>query len=273
MGGAALPRGLFGRDGDVFVPGVITTGPWSDTAMHGGPPTALVGRVVDAWENDDRAWFLGRLTMELIRPVPIAPLRVLIEPRRFGRKLQVLDAALVTADGTEVALARAVRTRWADTGIDEADLVQPGPRPVPPPDECNPVADGRIEEHEPYHRFIDALEMRAVLGEPFDEFGPAVVWMKPLVATFEGESIAPLDRLLQCADFGNGISSVLDFERYSFVNADLTVAVHRWPEGDWILLDATTHARRHGHGHAIGLLSDRDGLVALANQTLVIGPR
>ena len=33
---------LFEPDGDRFVPGVLTRGPWSPGAQHGGPPAALL---------------------------------------------------------------------------------------------------------------------------------------------------------------------------------------------------------------------------------------
>ena len=55
-----------------------------------------------------------------------------------------------------------------------------------------------------------------------------------------GEEISPLMRAALTADFSNGVSSVLDFEKYTFINGDLSVSFARQPVGAWILLDAET---------------------------------
>ena len=107
--------GVFDVDGQTFVPRAIGAGPWSSRAMHGGPPAALVGRMLDEWDDNNGAWRLTRLSVELLRPVPVAPLRVRVEPRRQGRRIQVLDAALRDESGTEVIVARGLRVAVADT--------------------------------------------------------------------------------------------------------------------------------------------------------------
>ena len=87
----------------------------------------------------------------------------------------------------------------------------------------------------------------AVVGGGFLEPGPATVWMRmrqPLVA---GEEPSPLQRTLVAADVGNGISAVLDWRRFLFINVDLTVHLERMPEGEWVCVDAVTlPARRAG---------------------------
>ena len=59
----------------------------------------------------------------------------------------------------------------------------------------------------------------------------------PLVA---GEQPSPLERLLVVADVGNGVSAVLDWREYLFINTELTVHLLRPPEGEWIGVDAVT---------------------------------
>src|SRR5690606_1118423 len=79
--------GIFEPAGDRWVPTPIAPGPWSPDALHGGPTTALVGRLIVEHEPGDTAWFLSRLTVELIRPVPHAPLSVAVELRRPGKRV------------------------------------------------------------------------------------------------------------------------------------------------------------------------------------------
>jgi hypothetical protein len=110
------------------------------------------------------------------------------------------------------------------------------------------------------------------LGDPF-QAGPGRVWMRmrhPLVA---GEELTPLARLAATADFGNGVSAVLPFEHFLFINADLSIHLHRPPRGEWIGLDARTLLHGGGTGLAESVLHDAYGTVGRAFQTLVVQPR
>ncbi len=55
-------------------------------------------------------------------------------------------------------------------------------------------------------------------------------------------------RAAMTGDFCNGVSSVLDFDEWTFINADLTISLARMPVGEWILLDAQTWLGDHGAG-------------------------
>src|SRR5262245_23109792 len=89
-----MPESIFTRDGEMFVATELARGPWSPEAQHGGAPAALLARVVERFEGGE-AMFVGRLTFELLRPVPIAPLGVRAALRRPGRKVQLIEASLL----------------------------------------------------------------------------------------------------------------------------------------------------------------------------------
>ena len=61
-------------DGERFISSELTRGPWSNQHQHGGPPCALLGRALSRHGDEADAFFLARMTVELLRPVPIAPL-------------------------------------------------------------------------------------------------------------------------------------------------------------------------------------------------------
>jgi len=82
-----------------------------------------------------------------------------------------------------------------------------------------------------------------------------------------------LQRVMTIADSGNGVSYVLPFETWFFINSDLTVHLAAEPTGEWICLDASTRVNAAGFGLAASRLFDRDRLVARGAQTLYIGPR
>jgi len=117
-----------------------------------------------------------------------------------------------------------------------------------------------------------AMELKAVAGA-FLELGPATMWLRmrqPLVA---GEEPTPLQRALVAADVGNGISAVLDYHSYVFINVDLTVHFERMPEGEWVCVDAVTRPQLTGIGTAESVLSDQRGRIGRAAQSLLIEQR
>lgn len=110
------------------------------------------------------------------------------------------------------------------------------------------------------------------LSDPWDQ-GPGRVWMRLREPIFPGEQTTPLVRLVATADFGNGVSAELPFDKYLFINADLTIHLWRVPEGEWIGLDAQTLLPEGGQGTAESVLHDASGPVGRAFQTLVVQPR
>ena len=119
---------------------------------------------------------------------------------------------------------------------------------------------------------MDAFDIRSVDGRSFGAAGPSAAWFRLLAPVFAGESITPLDRVLAMADFGNGISNIIEMGRHLYINPDLTVNVHRLPRSEWLLSDAVTHLRADGYGTATATLADADGLLGVANQSLLVVP-
>lgn len=88
-----------------------TRGPWSNTLQHGGPPSALLaGAMARDGEGLD-AWHMARLTVALLRPIPIGPVQVRTAERRRGRLVEHLEAELLDGDERTLAHATAVRIR------------------------------------------------------------------------------------------------------------------------------------------------------------------
>jgi hypothetical protein len=79
--------------------------------------------------------------------------------------------------------------------------------------------------------------------------------------------------VLAAADSGNGVSSALDWRRYLFINVDLSVHLHRMPQGEWVCLDAVTLPERNGVGIADTRLLDERGSIGRAVQTLLVADR
>jgi Thioesterase-like superfamily len=260
------PGHFYELEGDVAVPSELTRGPWDEGSQHAGPPAALLGRALERLPVDDGTPMrIGRVTYELLRPVPIAPLRVEAWIERGGRRVQMLGASLHDGD-EEVMRARAWRLRTEPVELG-ADFPSEPPGHAP--------TDGDDAPYFPtgtttgYHT---ALDYRFVRGG-FLEAGPAVVWMRSRVAVVAGERLSPIQRVLVVADSGNGVSAALDWRRFLFINVDLTVHLHRHPAGEWVCLDAVTRPEADGIGVADTALSDEAGRIGRAVQTLLVAER
>ncbi len=117
-----------------------------------------------------------------------------------------------------------------------------------------------------------AMDYRFLAGS-FLEPGPAVVWLRMRQPLVEGEPTSPLARVLVAADSGNGVSAALDYRRFVFINTDLTIHLHRLPEGEWVSLDAVSRLETGGVGMSDALLCDPTGRIGRACQTLLVRER
>ena len=75
------------------------------------------------------------------------------------------------------------------------------------------------------------------------------------------------------ADSGNGAAAPLDIREWLFVNTELTIHLHRPPEGEWMAVDAHTTIGPSGVGTVAGLLFDERGQIGRSAQCLTVRRR
>jgi hypothetical protein len=244
-----------------WLPTDFARGPWTPDALHGGPPSALLARAAEPLLDDLQP---VRLTVELLRPVPVAPLTVDAAVVRPGRKVRLVSARIVH-DGKEVATATVLAIRRADVAVPD----HPRP-PTPSPPSEGIAIPPRALDYDAFHNC--GVEHRFVAGA-FDEPGPATDWIRLRVPVVAGEEPSGLQRVAAAADFGNGISRFVDFEKLLFINPDLTVYLHREMVGEWLCLDATSILEPNGTGLAQSLLFDEQGVLGRSLQSLLVDNR
>ena len=270
-----MPSAFYVSEGGRFVSTELTRGPWDPGAQHAGPPAALIGRGIERCPSPTghTEWLVGRITYEILKPVPIAPLTVSAEVVRPGRSVELVAASLA---GEEGELVRASAWRLAPQalelppGLASEDPESPARRRVPAgPEEGVEEAFFATGHEVGYH---SAMEYRFTEGR-FLGLGPATVWMRMRNPLVEGEEPSPLQRVLVAADSGNGVSATLDWSTHLFINVDLSVHLHRMPAGEWICLDAVTIPEPTGIGFADTALSDERGPIGRGLQTLLVRRR
>jgi hypothetical protein len=253
-----------------FFASELTRGPWSNAHQHGGPASGLLARAIERVDGQaggqPNSWFVTRMTVELLRPIPIAaPLEVMTDVLARGRTVQRIAAALLSGD-EQLAVAVAVRVRVHELAIPIHPQRDDIPR-LPPLERCRPFEFPFFRHAVGYHT---AMEVRAAEGEfGRGDFG---VWMRPRVALIDGEVTTPLQRVMICADAGHGVGTALDTSQWSFINPDLSVHVHRLPVDEWLGMQARTSSNPLGFGVCRTIFSDRHGELGLGVQSQVIAP-
>jgi len=248
---------------ETFVATRATMSPWDERLQHGGPPTALVARVMrEAHPRDDMR--IARITSEFLGPLPLATMQVRTRVARPGRRIEMLEAT-VESNGREVLAARAWRIATQPEGSVPPATTPPDPVPAIPPDEFARPAWLKV------FGYGEAFEWRYVHGGGVP--GPAAVWTRPRVPLIAGEPLEAIDRVLLVADSANGISGELPMNDWLFVPPSLSLAFERYPRGEWVLLEARTTLSSDGIGVCSSRLADPDGYFGVGSQPLLVERR
>jgi hypothetical protein len=254
---------IYRVDGHHVVTTAHAAGPWNETMQHGSAPSALVTWLAEQMPTASPMQVV-RVTIDLLRPVPVAPLTFETEILREGRKIQ-LCAIRLQANGVLVVRATVLKIRIEPLAL-PPEIAEP-PIDVPPPDQ-----GGLLEPRYASSPFVTGMTVRAVRGG-FLKLGPGAIWYRLNRPIVEGAAISQVMRAVVAADFSNGTSAVLSFDDWTFLNADLSVSLSRPPVGDWILLDSESWIGPDGAGVAASKLADVNGYFGRAVQSLVIEKR
>jgi hypothetical protein len=254
---------IFRVDGNDVVTSPYAAGPWDPGMQHGSPPASLV-----VWAAERIAtpvpMRIARVTVDLMRPVPVAPLTIESDVVREGRKIQ-LCAIRLLAKGVVVVSATVLKIKVQAGELPPEAVIESVELPGP---------DRSRVEHVDFSSspFVTGMSLRAARGH-FGVPGPGAIWYRVDRPIVEGAPVSQAMRTMAAADFCNGTSPVLDFRTWTFLNADLTVNFAREPEGDWILLDADTWIGPDGAGLAMARLADQRGYFGRTVQSLVVEKR
>ena len=257
---ALLDTGAYGSS-------ILTRGPWHPAHQHAGPPIALVCRAIERAAVAHGLTHIARLTANLLRPVPISELSIDVLTDYVGRNAGHFSAWLL-AGGKDVARFTALAQRENEVPIRDGLPGHPLPAaPLGPedlPEAVFPFAGRHVG-------YADLVETRVAHGRFFQ--GPCAIWFRLRHPLLAGEVPGVYQRVAVAADSGNGISAILDLDRYSFVNSDLSINLLRRPRGEWICIEARTLLGPNGCGLAESALYDEHGLIGRATQSLAVSRR
>jgi hypothetical protein len=256
-----------GEHGERFVATDLVRSTWTAAIQHGAPPSALLARALERCERraDTR---LSRVLIDLLGPVPAeGDLWVRSKVERPGKRIELVSAELIAQrpDGTPRPVARA--SGWRLQTIDTTAVTHSAAAPLRPVSE----AVNRNLAKDWDRNYVHSLDWRW-LTEPLSS-GPGESWIKPIVDLVKGETMTPMERLFAVADDANGIGTKLDIRKWTFLNTDLVVHVHRIPRGEWIGIRAETNYGPDGVGTTVGTLFDEVAALGSIQQSVLLRPR
>lgn len=248
---------FFTRKGSTFTPAPHAGSPWDRNILHGRLIAGVAAQMIER-DHGDPAFQFSRLTVDLFRPPPLAPIDVETRMTRDGNRIRVVEAS-VQNDGVEMARTSAVMLRRTEqpTGT----VWSPPEWSVPHPDDIEPPQPrgGAGASRRP-QGWVPPWETRPITRGGFGTVAQKRTWLRENRDLVEGEALTPFIRAANAADYANPLANSGD-QGLEFINADITLYLHRLPEGDWIGFEVSSH--RSAEGVAVGActLYDTQGAI------------
>ena len=175
--------------------------------------------------------------------MPIEPLRFHAEVTRPGRKVSIVEATITRADsGAVLARAWALRIRTADVALPlhDAELAPAaGDRTSATGARARSPRRDRAERRRRLPQRGNRASLRSGHGKEAQ--------VRSSTGSGSACRCSPTSHRHRCnaslaaVDNANGISHVLPWETYLFVNPDLTIQLFRPLRGEWVGMASATH--------------------------------
>ena len=205
---------------------------------------------------------IARQTIDLFRPVPFGQLDVDVQPIRRGRRVAVF-LSRVSCEGRPLTQATTLCLRGdASLGSVGADHSSEAPRP---PGEATPANVDRVGNR--WVSYPGTLEMRHLVSPGGSE--PPLVWIQANAPVLADAAPSPAVRAASIADFVSPFANMQP-GRSGYVNADITLHLHRPPIGAWHYLRIVSRGAADGVSTAQAVLGDERGAYGASSAASLI---
>jgi len=259
-----MTESLFIQEGKIYTPTEKALGPWGPGMLHGGASSGLIGHALDEASGRDELQF-ARISLDMFRPVPQSPLTVESRIVRDGKRVQIIDVS-VTANGKEVA--RGTGLKMAPRDIELPDGMSVSEETLPNPDEIptsSMMGTKEVDNIPPGLHFN--LQTKRVSG--FAGQGEGQAWFRMPVPVVAHKPTSPFVHMCLISDFGNGTGQFYVKNSAGSINADITLYLHRIPDGEWVGFDSKAHMQLNGIGVILTQLCDTKGPVGHISQAIM----
>ncbi|HEY8198464.1 MAG TPA: thioesterase family protein [Candidatus Limnocylindrales bacterium] len=245
-----------------FRPTEHTGGAWRSDEQHFSPLGGLIVHAIDRFvdQRGPDGLAIARVSFDILGLLEVREFDVGVEVLRAGRTVELIEA-VVTSGDRAVVRARA----WRLARLDTSQVAGGGHDPLPPPDSLGSWRLADVWSG----GYIASLDVRPI-GRP--SAGHTVAWVSTDVLLLADEPVSPLARFVGLADTANGIAVRQPPIEWFYPNVDLTIHLHRHPDGPWLGLETSVIFGPDGFGITSSILHDLRGPVGVAQQALTIRP-
>lgn len=245
-----------------YKPTAHASGAWDPAELHFSPLGGLIVHAIDRHlaGRPDGGLVLSRISFDILGRLALDECEIRVESVRPGRTIELLEAVVLIAE-RPVVRARA----WLLGADDTTAVAGGGAEPLTPPDALAPWPLASLWPG----GYIASLDARAVTPP---RPGRTTAWVSTGLDLVAGQDVSPLAAYVALVDTANGIAVRQPPTAWMFPNVDLTVHLHRQPEGRWVGLDTTVTFGPTGQGTTSTVLHDIAGPVGQAQQMLTVRP-
>ncbi|MBJ7903684.1 thioesterase family protein [Streptomyces sp. DSM 110735] len=245
-----------------YKPTAHTGGAWDTDEQHFSPLGGLVVHAIDRHlaGRPDSGLVPSRISFDILGRLALDECEIRVEVIRPGRTIELVEAVVLIA-GRPVVRGRV----WFLAAGDTAAVTGGGPEPLTPPDALAPWPMASLWPG----GYIASIDVRPVASP---RPGRATVWIQSGLDLVAGQPASPLASYVALVDTANGIAVRQPPTEWIFPNVDLTLHLHRTPEGPWTGLDTSVTFGPTGQGVTSTVLHDLHGPVGHAQQMLTVRP-
>ncbi|MFJ4834370.1 thioesterase family protein [Streptomyces sp. NPDC088747] len=249
-------------DEDRYKPTVHAGGAWDIDELHFSP---LGGLIVHAIERrlaarPENGLVMSRISFDILGRLALDECEVRVETIRPGRTIELIEAVALVSD-RPVVRARA----WLLASSDTSAVAGGAADRLTPPETLAPWPLSSVWPG----GYIASLDVRPVTTP---QPGRTTAWISTDLDLVAGEQVSPLASYVALVDTANGIAVRQPPTAWMFPNVDLTIHLHRRPEGRWTGLDTTVVFGPTGQGVTSTVLHDVTGPIGHAQQILTVRP-
>ncbi|GAA1969686.1 thioesterase family protein [Kitasatospora viridis] len=244
-----------------YKPTAHAGGAWNLDEQHFSPLAGLIVHAIDRHRaaRPDDGLVLARISYDILGRIALDECEITVQTVRPGRTVELVEAVVVIG-GRPVVRARA----WLLETLDTSAVADTPVAELPAPESLDPWPMGELWGG----GYIASIDVRRHRERP----GRSTAWLSTPHELVAGEPAGPHAAFIALVDTANGIAVQQPPTEWMFPNVDLTIHLHRRPEGRWTGLDTTVSFGPTGHGVTSTVLHDTAGPVGRAEQILTVRP-
>lgn len=246
-----------------YKPTVHASGAWDPDEQHFSPLGGLIVHAIDRHlaTRPDCGLTPARISFDILGRLALDECEIQVETIRPGRTIELIEAVVLIA-GRPVVRARA----WLLSSSDTTAVAGGAADRLTPPESLKSWPLTSVWPG----GYIASLDVRP-LAPP--QPGRTTAWITTQLDLVAGEPSSALASFVALVDTANGIAVRQPPTAWMYPNVDLTIHLHRRPEGRWTGLDTTVTFGPTGQGLTSTVLHDVSGPVGYAQQILTIRPQ